>query len=128
MRFCIFCENNKLDDEFHFLLECSELSNFRKLNSCDTKFNKCYTFHNIHKQNIDARRPSGGISVLIRSNLRKSATGKEGVICINENEYTISMKLCKHISTLKRICTYVQPTSPLKIQVSININPIVIPS
>ena len=87
-----FDETVNTDEDFNYVLSNNDIVVLTETwlsNPCDIKFNNFYTFHNIPKQNINARRPSGGIPVLIRSNLRKSATGKRGDFLVYHMDETM---------------------------------------
>ena len=51
-----------------------------------------YNFHNIRQKKKNAIRASGGISVLIRHDMRKMKDGK-GVTILTQNDYCVWFKL-----------------------------------
>ncbi len=57
--------------------------------------NLYYNYHKIRKPKANARRPSGGISVLIRKNLRSKKDGIMGIQIIKDNDFVVWIKLSK---------------------------------
>ncbi len=54
-----------------------------------------YNYHSLRQKHSKAKRPSGGLSVLIRNSLRKGNNGSQCIKFVKENEYTVWFKLCK---------------------------------
>ncbi len=54
-----------------------------------------YNYHSLRQKHKRAKRPSGGISVLIRNTFRNTARGEHSIKFIKENEFVVWFKICK---------------------------------
>ena len=68
---------------------------------CEFRNNDFYVYHNIRPQNPKARRPSGGLCVMIRNSLRSNKKVGKGIKFVRENEYSIWMMIDKKYFNIK---------------------------
>jgi exonuclease III len=73
-----------------------------------------YCFNKIRPKHARAFRPSGGISVLVRHELRGDKTSPKGIQFLKDNDYFVWFKICKEyfmIETDIFICAaYIPPS------------------
>ena len=75
-----------------------------------------YAYHNVRVRNPNARRPSGGVSILIRNHIRSPRYRTKGATFVKENEYYTWMKLDKGALSYERniyICAIYLPPRKL---------------
>jgi exonuclease III len=69
---------------------------------CNIRDNEFYVYHCLRPQNSNAWRPSGGICVLVRNNLRlNNRTKAKGITIMRENEYSIWLKMSREFFTME---------------------------
>ena len=108
-----------LDDSiFNYYLDNNDiiiLSETWLSTKCDMRRNDFYCYHNLRPQAPKAWRPSGGISILIRNDLRSNKGKGKGITFLKENEYCIWMKICREYFELEAdiyICgVYIPPVN-----------------